>query len=65
MPEDATFVGAKKLFTKESTILNFALAHVAYKNLRCINFNILMYLQDNIFNVTLGSNLRSTNLYFI
>jgi len=25
MPQDATFVGAKELFTKESTIINFAL----------------------------------------
>jgi hypothetical protein len=29
MPQDATFVGAKKLFAKESTIINFALVHVA------------------------------------
>jgi hypothetical protein len=29
MPQDATFVGAKKLFTKESTIINSTFAHVA------------------------------------
>jgi hypothetical protein len=28
MQQDATLVGAKELSTKESTIINFALAHV-------------------------------------
>jgi hypothetical protein len=28
MPQDATFMGAKELFIKELTIINFALVHV-------------------------------------
>jgi hypothetical protein len=31
MPQDATFVGAKELFTKKSVLIKFALAHVTTK----------------------------------
>jgi hypothetical protein len=31
MPQDATFVGAKELYAKESTIINSALAHITFK----------------------------------
>jgi hypothetical protein len=44
IPQDATFAGAKELFTKES-IINSTLAHVALKKVRCISLNTLMYLQ--------------------
>ncbi len=44
MSQDATFVGAKELFAKKSTIINFTFVHVTYKNSRCISLNTLMYL---------------------
>jgi hypothetical protein len=68
MPQDATFVGAKELFVKKSAIMNFALAHVTYKNSRCISLNTLSTSNTNIFNivyVALGSNLRFRNSHFI
>ncbi len=42
MPQDATLVGAKKLSTKESTIINSKFAHVALKISRCVSLNTLM-----------------------
>jgi len=47
MPQDATFVGAKELFVKKSAIINFALAHVTYKNSRCISLNTLSTSNTN------------------
>ncbi len=55
MPQDATFVGAKELFAKKLTIINFAFVHVTYKNSTCISLNILMYLQYKYFKYSLCS----------
>jgi hypothetical protein len=55
MPQDATFVGAKELFTKKSVLIKFALAHVIYKNSRCISLNNLMYIQYKYFKYSLCS----------
>jgi hypothetical protein len=44
MPQDVTLVGAKELFTKESAIINFSLAHVTWKDSKYISLNTLMYL---------------------
>jgi hypothetical protein len=53
MPQDVTLVDAKELFIKESTIINFALTHVTWKNSRCIRLNILMYLECKYFKFSL------------
>jgi len=45
MPQDVTFVGAKKLSTKTSTIINSTFAHVTFLKIRYRNLNKLMYFQ--------------------
>jgi hypothetical protein len=55
MPQYATLVGAKELFAKELIIINSTLAHVTYKNSRCISLNTLMYLQYKYFKYILCS----------
>jgi hypothetical protein len=44
MPQDATFVGAKELSTKE-----LCFVHITYENFRCINLNTFMYFQYKYF----------------